>query len=98
MRELTLKPSLLTDDLPKKKGDKAVFDRLYHSAQMGMQKKQQLVMERELETSRRDPIRAKSPPNLMIEPIEEEEMKIRGSTISPARGGSKSRNFNKTAA
>ena len=35
MRELTLKPSLLTDDLPslpKKKGDKAVFDRLYHSA------------------------------------------------------------------
>ena len=32
MRELTLKPSLLNDELPKKKGDKAVFDRLYHSA------------------------------------------------------------------
>ena len=51
-----------------------------------------MVMEREQETSRRDPYRAKSPPNLTVEPIEEEETKVRGSTLSPVRGNSKSRN------
>ena len=35
-KEITLQPTLYTEDVPKKKGDKAVFDRLYHSAQLGL--------------------------------------------------------------
>lgn len=31
-KELTLKPTLYTDDAPKKKGDKPAYARLYHSA------------------------------------------------------------------
>ena len=65
---------------------------------MGLAKKQQLKLERDLETSKREPIKAQQPRYLTLQEIEEQEIANRQSnTVSPPPGNQRSRNQGRQA-
>ena len=65
---------------------------------MGLAKKQQLKIERDLETSKREPIKAQQPRYMTLQEIEEQEIANRQSnTVSPPPGNQRSRNQGRQA-